>query len=796
MAGGPATLHENQHITVTRHGAREDVWWNVGSSPIRDDSGVCGVLIICSDVSEQHRANAASERLSQRLMEEIARREQSEQNHTLQLQIADALRGLTESDAIAKAAFNLLSAFLPVSQIDYADVDSGGVLFVIRHSWELNGVPSLCGVGGEIDAYGPAVVEALRAGQVVTIADVLDDPRTAAHTAAYASLRSRACMLVPVIKDGALVAILTLHQAAPCPWPQGHVPLVRDIAERIWHAIAHADAQERQGSDSAERHLAKEALDVSRERLSEGMVAARMALWDWDLATEQITFSQNTAEVFGGTWSSIGDVWKSVCEEDLERLSRAGEAAEATCGSYEEVVRIKRAGVDQPLWLQIHGKFIADESGVPRTVRSVAIDVTGLENAQKALQDADLRKDEFLAMLAHELRNPLAPIRAAAQLLGMAHGDGAQVQRMGAVIARQADHMTSLINDLLDVSRVTSGLVTLDKSPQDIWSIVGEAIEQVMPIMQERVHQLALDNGAPPLIVMGDRKRLVQILANLLHNAAKYTPANGHIKVALSILGAEVAISVRDDGVGMNADLLAHVFEPFSQEKRASDRSQGGLGLGLALVQRLVALHGGRVVAESEGAGCGAAFTVFLPALATQANVTIVAALGSGPAAVAPLRMMIVDDNADAANTLGMWLETFGHHVRVEYSAKAVLEDAASSHYDVYVLDIGLPGLDGNELARQLRQFPQNADATLIANTGYGGEYDKAEAMASGFDHYLVKPLSLATLESLLASLTHRAAPLLAAQPPHLSRHEAGHVLFPGPPSACHRPVSLATLNY
>ncbi|MEJ7805577.1 MAG: ATP-binding protein [Telluria sp.] len=891
MAGGAATWHRSELIPVTRHGAREDVWWDYGYSPIRDEHGVRGVLVICSDVSAEHRAKVALEALNQRFMEEITRRQLSEQNQTLQLQVADTLRGLADSDAIAKAAFDMLSGFLPVAQIDYAEVDASASRFVIRHSWKLDPVPSLCKVAGDMDAYGPAVIGALRNADVVTIDDVQQDSRTAGHVTAYTDLHTCACMLVPVMKTGALVAILTLHQNAPCQWSPGHIPLVRDIGERIWNAMEHADAQQRQrdaeqalmfqrradnerlrslfeqapgfmvilsgpqhvyefvnaaytrvvgerpllgltvrealpevagqgffelldeayasatpraahdvalvvqasaheparrsyvdfvyqpildaggavtgifveGSDTTERHLAKEALDISRARLSEGMVAARMAIWDWDLVTEQIIFSQNTNDVFGGTWDSIADVWKSVCEEDLERLTLAGEAAEAQCGSYEEVVRINRSGVDKPLWLQIHGKFIADESGVARTVRSVAIDVTGLKDAQKALQDADVRKDEFLAMLAHELRNPLAPIRAAAQLLEMVHGDARQVQRTGAVIARQADHMTSLINDLLDVSRVTTGRVMLDKSAQDIGSIIGESVEQVMPMLQERCHRLSIDNPGLPVMVMGDRKRLVQVLTNLLQNAAKYTPAKGHIRVEVNVASGDVAVTIRDDGVGMNAELLPHVFELFSQEKRASDRSLGGLGLGLALVQRLVALHGGRVTAHSDGAGCGAAFTVFLPAHAALAGAMLPAAAGAGAPDMVPLRVMVVDDNADAANILGMWLESFGHHVRVEYSASAVLEHAAHSHYDVYVLDIGLPGVDGNELARLLRLFPQNANATLIANTGYGGAYDRAEAMAAGFDHYFVKPLNLVNLERVLAGITQRATPRLAA---------------------------------
>jgi signal transduction histidine kinase len=390
--------------------------------------------------------------------------------------------------------------------------------------------------------------------------------------------------------------------------------------QRAYEALSERYAHERHArrlqddNDADARRLAQAALDSSRERLGEGMLAARMALWDWDLASEAITFSQNTREVFGATWSTMAEVWSAVCEEDLERLTVAGEAAEALCGTYEEVVRIKRPGVDSPLWLQIHGKFIAGEDGVARTVRSVAIDVTGLKNAQQALHDADARKDEFLAMLAHELRNPLAPIRAGAELLGMLHADTAQVRRTGAIIARQADHMKGLIDDMLDVARLTSGLVTLALAPLDVAAVVGEALEQIAPLLQERGHRFELEIGAAALPVMGERKRLVQVMANLLHNAPQYTPPGGNIRVNARREHAEVAITVSDDGVGMDAALLPHVFALFSQEKRALDRSQGGLGLGLALVQRLVALHGERVAVHSAGVGCGAAFTVFLPA--------------------------------------------------------------------------------------------------------------------------------------------------------------------------------------
>ena len=720
----------------------------------------------------------ACEALRARLNEEIALRQQSEQQLQLQARIGDSLRQLTDPDDLAKAAFQLLIDFLPASRIDYAEIDDSGTLFVIRHAWQLEDLPSTVGGSGALDTYGSSVVAALREAHVVMVDDVHADLRTAAAGAAYEARQTRACMLVPVTKAGKLVALLTLRRPLPCQWRGGYNTLLQDVAERIWNAHERADAHacqreaelalsferraegERLRAQFARALLAKEALDNSRTRLAEGMLAARMAIWDWDMASEKITFSQNTGEVFGCTWSTIADVWNAICEEDLARLTLAGEAAEAVCGSYEEVVRIKRAGFEKPLWLQIHGKFIADQHGVPRTMRSVAIDVTGLKDAQMALHDADARKDEFLAMLAHELRNPLAPIRAGAQLLGIVHNDARQVQRTGAIIARQVDHLTGLIDDMLDVSRVTSGLVTLDQHPEDIWSIVGEAVEQVMPLLQERFHRLSIDNPGTALMVMGDRKRLVQVLVNLLQNAAKYTPPKGHIRLEVARAAGEVAVKVSDDGIGMDAQLLPHVFELFSQQKQALDRADGGLGLGLALVARLVALHGGRVLAESTGPACGSAFSMFLPCLAADAGVLQAPAAALPAMEKAPLRLMVVDDNIDAANALGMWLESFGHHVQVAHSSGAVLEQLARSSYDVYILDIGLPGIDGNALARRLRQSANGAGAVLIANTGYGGAFNKAEALAAGFDHYFVKPVNLPMLKQVLERITQRALPV------------------------------------
>jgi CheY-like chemotaxis protein len=354
-------------------------------------------------------------------------------------------------------------------------------------------------------------------------------------------------------------------------------------------------------------------------------------------------------------------------------------------------------------------------------------------------------------MLAHELRNPLAPIRSAAELLRVAGVADARVQTTSEVIARQVGHMTSLVDDLLDVSRVTRGLVQLDKQRLDTRQIVTDAVEQVSPLMRSRRHQLTLQLSSEPAPVCGDNKRLVQVIANLLNNAAKYTPEGGNILLRSEVRGSTVLLSVTDDGIGMEPGTAERVFELFAQAERTPDRSSGGLGLGLALVKSLVELHGGSVHCTSEGLGRGSRFSVILPLIeGDNADFPV----RPGRKAEGPhkaLRVLVVDDNADAAQMLAMFLEASGHDVLVEYGARAALERARREPPDVLLLDIGLPEIDGNELARRLRAQPETANAVLIAVTGYGQEQDRRAALAAGFHHHLVKPVDPSRLIALLA---------------------------------------------
>jgi len=380
-----------------------------------------------------------------------------------------------------------------------------------------------------------------------------------------------------------------------------------------------------------------------------------------------------------------------------------------------------------------------------------ASDITERKMAEEKLKEQDRRKDEFLAMLAHELRNPLAPIGAAADLLQRAAPDEAMVRTTSRIIGRQVHHMTALIDDLLDVSRVTRGLVELERTPLDIGQIVDEAIEQVSPLVQARRQSLGVHQPMAAALVCGDRKRLVQVLANILNNAAKYTQEGGELRLDVDVTEHQVRIAVADNGIGMAPDVAARVFDLFAQAERSADRASGGLGLGLALVKNLVELHDGTVGCDSPGLGRGSRFVVALPRLPEQDAAAPSRAGGSEAAAQGgPLRILVVDDNEDAADTLAMLLEVSGHEVLVEHSPHKALARAGDAAPQVCLLDIGLPDMDGAELARRLRAMPETAGALLVAVTGYGQENDRARTREAGFDHHLVKPIDLDRLYAVL----------------------------------------------
>jgi PAS domain S-box-containing protein len=428
---------------------------------------------------------------------------------------------------------------------------------------------------------------------------------------------------------------------------------------------------------------------------------------------------------------------------------------------HEQIVRQQVAWEDMfPLrgadgkyrWFLSRAVPIRDRNGHIVRWFGTDTDITLQREAEIALEQANRRKDDFLALVAHELRNPLAPIGTAAQLLARGGAEPGIVQKYSEVITRQVRHMTDLVDDLLDVSRVTRGLVSIEKTALDIEEAIHSAIEQSRPLIEERHHRLSVHLAPEHAVVLGDRTRLVQVLTNLLNNAAKYTPMGGHIRLDMEAVTSCVCIHVADNGIGMEAKFLPHVFDLFAQAERTPDRSQGGLGLGLALVRSIVAQHGGNVTVRSDGPGKGSTFTLSLPLFDRRPP--------ASAAAPHPLHILIVDDNADAATSLAAVLQAQGHAVTIRHDAQGALDDARTLHPDALILDIGLPGMDGYELSRRLHGMPETGNATYIALTGYGQAHDRVLAKAAGFDHYFMKPIDMSALQRALAE----AAPVALHQ--------------------------------
>ena len=577
MAGGPATFHENTLVPVTRHGAREDVWWNYGYSPIPGQNGVAGVLVICTDVTVNYLAVQEQGRLNARLSEEVAQRQYENSRQKTLFQQAPGfmciLRGPTHVFEFANDAYLRL-------------------------------------VGGR-QLIGKGVREVIPEADGQGFIDLLH--QVFASGTAYSA-------------HGLGIELRN----------EPGKPLVRRVLDFVFQPIIEADGS-------------------------------------------------------------------------------------------------------------ISGIFVQGN------------DVTERKGAEDELVAAGRRKDEFLAMLAHELRNPLAPISSAAQLLKMRDPDASTVRMASDVIHRQVAHMSALVADLLDASRLSRGQVELVLQTVDLADVLDAAMEQAAPLIMSHGHRLEKLQSGPTAHVRGDHKRLVQVLANLLTNAAKFTPPGGALtaEICTTKVPDEVRFTLRDSGIGIGANLLPRIFDRFAQGARSSDRTDGGLGIGLSLVKDIVHLHKGSVSATSAGAGQGSVFTVRLPRYRADSRVATVKVAALSPPANAqvfrPLRILVVDDNVDAAETLALWLRAAGHEVRLENDSVLALEVAQIFQPDLYLLDIGLPGLDGHELARRLRGSDHGRDATLVAISGYGLDADRSNAHEAGFNHYFVKPVDTDALEALLS---------------------------------------------
>jgi PAS domain S-box-containing protein len=474
----------------------------------------------------------------------------------------------------------------------------------------------------------------------------------------------------------------------------------------------------------------------------------------WTAAPDgSVTYANDRWYEFSGLTpeQTAGLEWAAVIHpDDQDRCLRTWLQAAQDGTPYEIEVRNRRKdGVYR--WLLTRAVPVRDQRGEISAWFGTATDIHDQKMAQEALREADRRKDEFIAVLAHELRNPLAPIRNAVQLLLRLGPDEPRLVRARQTIERQVRHQARLIDDLLDVSRITRGKIQLCSERLDLTRVIRDAVEDCGSVLAGAGVQLSLELPEEAVWVEGDAIRLAQVVGNLLQNAAKFTDQGGRVFVCLAVdrESQRAVIRVRDTGIGIEPEMLPHVFETFAQADRSLDRSLGGLGLGLALVKGLVDLHGGEVRARSEGLGQGAEFTILLP-LAPSGTAPRSEEISAPPRAARPIRVLIVEDHPDSAQTLRELLELTGHTVEVAYTGAQAVKIAPAFQPDAVLCDLGLPGLNGFQVAQALRRNPMTAGARLVALSGYGQEEDQTRSREAGFDEHLTKPVEFAQLARLL----------------------------------------------
>ncbi|MEP7218842.1 MAG: PAS domain S-box protein, partial [Bacteroidota bacterium] len=509
--------------------------------------------------------------------------------------------------------------------------------------------------------------------------------------------------------------------------------------------------------DLTERKEHEETLRRSEERfrlLVEGVKDYAIFMLDpdgyitsWNAGAEGIK-GYTASEAIGRHFSmfypreKIEEKWP---EQELELARRDGRFE-------DEGWRLRKDGTR--LWANVIITPLYDKGDRLVGFSKVTRDMTQRKRVEE-LELAEQRMTEFLAMLSHELRNPLAPIRNAVYMMQLKESDDADLAGIRDILDRQVVHITRLVDDLVEVSRVTSGTIRLRREQVDIHAVIARAAESSHPLIEERGHQLNITLPEKPILLDGDQTRLVQVFVNLLNNAAKYTPGTGRISVIVEKDGREMVARVRDTGAGIPADLLPNIFDLFTQGERTLDRSEGGLGIGLTLARRIIEMHGGTIEAFSEGAGMGSELLVRLPIIVDEpSDAEAVDMQGVAESTVPePLHILVVDDNIDAARSMTLYLKAWGYDVRIAHDGPNALAIAAEHRPDVVLLDIGLPGMSGYDVAVELRKLNHGAEIEIVAVTGYGQEEDRRRTREAGIDHHMVKPIDPRALRVLLGGM-------------------------------------------
>jgi PAS domain S-box-containing protein len=725
-------------VRISKDGRRIDISLTI--SPIRDASNtIVGASKVARDIS---------------------RRKALETRDRFLVELDDAVRQLSDAQAITETAARSLGEHLAVNRCAYATVEANEDTFDLSGNYT-NGVESIVG-RYTFSQFGEACLRLMRAGEPYVVADADSDPRiSAAERPSYARTAIRAVICVPIRKQGRFVAAMAVHTLTPRVWTQEEVELVQRVADRSWESIERARLTvELRESEQRFRALANSIANLAWMARPDG--------WIYWYNDQWYSYTGTTpADMDGWGWERVHD--PAMLPTVKERWQRSIE----TGTRFEMVFPLRGAdGTFRRFLTRVNPvrdsrgdviQWFGTNTDVEDERRATDANKDLRERERVARQEAELlrevaesanrAKDEFLAMLGHELRNPLSPILTALQLMKLRGSDDSERERT--VIERQVSHLTRLVDDLLDVSRIARGKVELKKEIVEIAEVVAKAIEIASPLLEQRTHALDVEVPRKGLPVRGDSMRLSQVISNLVTNAAKYTPPGGRITITANEEDREVVVRVRDTGMGIAADMLPRVFDLFVQERQSIERSQGGLGLGLTIVRNLVERHGGSVSAHSDGPRTGSEFVVRLP----KADVMApdgpagepVPILAKSPTA-GSLKILVVDDSVDGADMLAAALAAKGYDARVANDAPSALRIAADFSPAVAFLDIGLPVMDGYELAARLRDLPGLRQTRFIALTGYGQESDRNRTRAAGFEHHLVKPVDLTVIERVIES--------------------------------------------
>jgi len=735
MHQGQASWNENHLVPIFRNGRIEEVYWTYGYSPILDERGaVCGTLVVCNETT----IRVIMERRGKTVRALTKKTALATDSASVMQQAAEALRSNPEDIPFAAIyLFDKIGSAQLVEAVRLQDSLLQETEPLLRQ--QVVGRPYSSG--------------SCRQSTPVS----LDEPAYAVRIGPWPEPVSRV-FVAPIVSanDEAPIGCVVYGLSARLPFDQNYREYLQQLTEHIMLAHARINAFLVRALAESER----------RSLLQQAPVATALMRGPqhiFELANPLYCKLVNRENLVGKTFAeALPELVDKPFAGILDRVYQTGEAFVTE----EYLVALDRQGdgVLEDCFFRFNLEPTRDSTGNISGMMAIAVDITEQVRARRALErthierekllreleSASRAKDEFLAMLGHELRNPLSPIVTALQLMKMRSDK--QTSKEQEVIERQVNHLVRLVDDLLDVSKITRGVVDLRKESIEIIRVIEKSVEIASVLFEQRHHQLVVDVPHSGLLWLGDPVRLAQIVANLLTNAARYTPAYGHIHLRAFREGSEVVITVKDNGGGISAEMLPRIFDLFVQGKRNTDRAEGGLGIGLTLVKNLVALHGGTVKAISQGVGQGSEFVIRLPLISDSQSTDTRTPQNSAPTSTtSSRRVLVVDDNVDAADLLGEVLRIAGHEVAVVYDPLSAMQTAEEFKPEIAVLDIGLPAMDGYELAARLRTILASQHCRMIALTGYGQQHDRSRSEEAGFESHMVKPIDFSKLTEIVA---------------------------------------------